>query len=60
MSHLTALLPVLETLPGFPTAPTPSVLELLMVTVVLPSVIAAAIMLLSIGPHWWRTARSAR
>ena len=51
MSHL-ALIPVLESLPGWPDVVEPSVLDIGLVTVGIPAAIAAVVTVLFLGPHW--------
>lgn len=53
MSHL-ALIPVLETLPGWPEVIEPSLFDTLALTVGLPVAIGAVITLAYMGPHWFR------
>ena len=49
----TLLLPVLKgTLPGFPSAPEPSLLDSLAVLALIPGVIAIVVTLLIMGPRW--------
>ncbi len=43
---------LLETLPGWPASPDPSLLELLMLTVFLPVGIAAVFAVLIFAPSW--------
>lgn len=48
--------PILETLPGWPAVPSPSVLDLLVLVLAPPLAIAAAITLPVMGPAWFRRA----
>ncbi len=59
MSTFSALMPVLETLPGFPPAPEPTVLESLLYLLVWPLAIAIPIFVLGMGPAWFRRSRGA-
>lgn len=56
MAHLLGF-PILETLPGWPEVSSPSVLDLLVVTVAIPALIAAVIALPVLGPAWFRRSR---
>ena len=56
MAHLLGF-PILETLPGWPEVYSPSVLDLLVLIVAIPTVIAAVITLPIMGPVWFRRAR---
>lgn len=56
MSHL-ALIPVLESLPGWPQEYDPSVLDILVVILGVPAGIAAVMALFIMGPTWLRRAR---
>jgi hypothetical protein len=51
MHPVAALLP-LETLPSWPSAPDPSVMQMLTLTVFIPLIIAAVVTLFVLGPGW--------
>ncbi|MFT3877560.1 MAG: hypothetical protein QM708_14235 [Propioniciclava sp.] len=53
MSHL-ALIPLLESLPGWPQEAEPAVLDILVVILGIPLGITAVITVLFMGPHWLR------
>ena len=57
MSTFSALMPVLETLPGFPPVTEPTVLESLLYMLVWPLAIAIPIAVLGFGPAWFRRSR---
>lgn len=52
MSPLSALLTPLQTLPGFPEAPVPGVLDILWFVLIIPGSIAVVIMALTMGRSW--------
>lgn len=51
---INALLPVLEALPGYPVAPTPSLLDLLVIIVAIPAAIGIPIFLIAMGKYWMK------
>ncbi len=53
MVHL-ALLPILETLPGWPEVTEPALIDTLALVLVWPAAIAAVFALAIMGPHWFR------
>ena len=57
MVHL-ALLPILETLPGWPESTDPALIDTLAVTLLWPAAIAAVFALAIMGPKWFRTAQA--
>ncbi len=56
MSILSALVG-LETLPGFPEAYSPGLMDILILTVGIPTALAAVIFVMGMGPHWFRQSR---
>lgn len=57
---MSTLLRVLQgTLPGFPSAPTPSLLEALMIMLIIPAVIGVVIMGWGMGRTWLKADREA-
>ena len=58
MSTFSALIPVLETLPGFPPAPEPTFLDSMVYMLVWPVAIAIPIAFLGLGPAWFRRSRT--
>ena len=59
MSYL-ALIPVLETLPGWPEVVEPGLLDILVLTVGIPVAIAAVVTLAFMGPHWFGRSQAQR
>ena len=54
MSPRSALLPLLDTLPGYPVAPDPGIWDILWVTLIVPGAISLVIAALGMGPTWLR------
>lgn len=59
MSLLSAILPVLETLPGYPSVDNPSLMDVLWVILIVPAGIAALIAAALLGPRWARRGEDA-
>lgn len=57
MSSFSALIGLLETLPGFPPVEEPTVLESLLYLLVWPLAIAIPIFVLGLGPAWFRRSK---
>lgn len=56
---MSTLLPVLQgTLPGFPPAPAPSLLEALMIMLIIPAVIGVVIVGMGMGRTWLKADRA--
>lgn len=53
MSHL-ALIPSLQTLPGWPEAYVPGAMDILTVILFVPAAIAAVFAFITLGPAWFR------
>ncbi|MBK8462437.1 MAG: hypothetical protein IPL36_05230 [Nigerium sp.] len=57
MSHL-ALIPLLESLPGWPQEYEPGLMDILPLVLGIPLLIAAVITLFMMGPAWLRRSRT--
>ena len=57
MSELSVLLIPLQTLPGYPAAPTPSLMEFLLLLIIIPGLIGVLVPGLTMGRSWLGQAR---
>ena len=57
MSHL-ALIPLLESLPGWPQEYEPGLMDIFPVVLGIPLLITAVVALFFMGPHWLRRSRT--
>ena len=54
---LLAVIPLLESLPGWPDVVEPSLMDILVLVLGIPFAIGAVVTLFLMGPHWFRKAQ---